>query len=347
MSSQDERGDSRGELYKRNLDFTLKELQKQVREHEEELEKVRLQTGKAKRRIAPLIANSQCQLRAETSPCPETIQFPAAAATVMKQAFEDLAQSEPFLPFPDSVLPALLALRKTHQTILESRAYLESQQTTLADAKRQLDKSRAELDDQEALSAALKERIESLKKEQESEMEVTPEDVARERLNKLREERKHYDKETARLFKAYKKFVEDRLAPLLAAEELGGPVVSDMMDVDESDLAGGFDARGRPKKAKQNEDKRQRRLDDLWGGGEQANREDLDETLAAGAEMKKLTEDLLNQLIDAKGNTAASYVTIEKESAAARFLVRAKAAQFHPKDATRLRLIDFGREIDD
>jgi hypothetical protein len=28
-------------------------------------------------------------------------------------------------------------------------------------------------------------------------------------------------------------------------------------------------------------------------------------------------------------------------------LVRAKVAQFHPKDARRLRLIDFGRELDD
>jgi len=266
----------------------------------------------------------------------------------MKQAFDDVARSEPYLPFPDSVLPALLALRKTHQTILESRAYLESQQTTLTDAKRQLAQSRADLEDQEALSQALKERIESLKKGEENATEVSSEEIARKRIDELHDQKKHYDRETARLFRAFKNFVEERLAPLLAAEELGGPVVGDMMDVDEVDLAGGFDARGRPKKAKQDEDKRQRRLDELWGGGEQSGSgREWDEKVAAATEMKKLTQDLLNNLIEAKGDTAASYVAIEKESSAARFLVRAKVAQFHPRDATRLRLVDFGREIDD
>lgn len=294
------------------------------------------------------------QLRAETKPRPEIIGSPPATMGTMKQAFDELAQSDPFLPFPDSVLPALLALRKTHQTIIESRAYLASQQTTLADAQRELDKSRADLEDQEALEAALEKRLETLRSEDAHGTTAAPEDVAKQRLEELRKEKQYYSKETMRLFKAYKTFVEDKLAPLLAAEELGGPVVGDMMDVDEMDLAGGFDARGRPKKVKQpaqNEDKRQRRLDELWGtGGEQqrqAGSGEWDEKVAAGMEMKRLTEDLLNQLVDAKGNAAAAYVTLEKESSAARFLVRAKVAQFHPKDATRLRLIDFGKEIDD
>ncbi|KEZ44213.1 Uncharacterized protein SAPIO_CDS3147 [Scedosporium apiospermum] len=326
MSAREQRGDVRSELYKRNLDYSLKELQKQIQEHEEQLE----------------------MLRTNAISRPEITQSPTATLTVMKQAFDDVARSEPYLPFPDSVLPALLALRKTHQTILESRAYLESQQTTLTDAKRQLAQSRADLEDQEALSQALKERIESLKKGEENATEVSPEEIARKRIDELRDQKKHYDRETARLFRAFKNFVEERLAPLLAAEELGGPVVGDMMDVDEVDLAGGFDARGRPKKAKQDEDKRQRRLDELWGGGEQSGSvREWDEKVAAATEMKKLTQDLLNNLIEAKGDTAASYVAIEKESSAARFLVRAKVAQFHPRDATRLRLVDFGREIDD
>lgn len=41
------------------------------------------------------------------------------------------------------------------------------------------------------------------------------------------------------------------------------------------------------------------------------------------------------------------YYPLERESAASRFLVRAKVAQFHPKDAKKLRLIDFGKELDD
>ncbi|CAI4216753.1 unnamed protein product [Parascedosporium putredinis] len=277
MSAQESRDDGRGKLYKRNLDFTLKELQNQVREHEEQLEK----------------------LRAETKPRPEIIGSPAATMGTMKQAFDELAQSDPFLPFPDS---------------------------------RELDKSRADLEDQEALEAALEKRLETLRSEDVHGTTVAPEDIARQRLEELRKEKQYYSKETTRLFKAYKTFVEDKLAPLLAAEELGGPVAQKV-------------------KPAQNEDKRQRRLDELWGtGGEQqrqAGSGEWDEKVAAGMEMKRLTEDLLNQLVDAKGNAAASYVILEKESSAARFLVRAKVAQFHPKDATRLRLIDFGKEIDD
>lgn len=266
----------------------------------------------------------------------------------MKTAFDDVRNSEPFFPFPDSVLPALLALRKTHQTVLESREYLDAQKSSLAEAASRLDASRADLADQKALSTALRSRIEELRGQGEDDG-LSAEDVARQRIREVREKRKHYDKETSRLLKAFKAFVDKRLAPLLAAEELGGPVVGDMMDVDEDDLAGGFDGRGRPKKAKggaRDDDKRQRRLEELWGGDEAGGRE-WDEKVAAGTEMKRLTEDLLNKLLEAGGNTAASYVKVDKESSSARFLVRSKVAQFHPRDATLLRLVDFGKEIDD
>ncbi|SPO00959.1 uncharacterized protein DNG_03707 [Cephalotrichum gorgonifer] len=329
MSAHDQRGSSgRNELHQRNLEYTIKELQRQIREHEDQLE----------------------ELRSSASPRPEIAQSPSATLAVMKAAFDEVTNSDPFFPFPDSVLPALLALRKTHRTILESREYLDSQKSSLSEANRRLEAGRADLADQKALSTALRVRIEELKTEREVEGGVSAEDVARERMRKVREQKRHYDKETSRLLKTFKKFVDERLAPLLAAEELGGPVVGDMMDVDEEDLAGGFDARGRSKKGKggaPDEDKRQRRLEELWGGGEAEGGGGWDEKVAAGAEMRRLTEDLLNKLLGSDGNTAASYVKVDKESASARFLVRSKVAQFHPRDATLLRLVDFGREIDD
>jgi hypothetical protein len=55
----------------------------------------------------------------------------------------------------------------------------------------------------------------------------------------------------------------------------------------------------------------------------------------------------LNNLVEADGKGPGVYVDLPRESAAARFLVRSKCAQFHPKDARKLRLIDFGGEIDD
>jgi hypothetical protein len=58
-----------------------------------------------------------------------------------------------------------------------------------------------------------------------------------------------------------------------------------------------------------------------------------------------LIEDLFATLVGPGGGKA--YYDLEKESAASRFLVRAKIAQFHPKDAKKMRLIDFGRELDD
>jgi hypothetical protein len=63
--------------------------------------------------------------------------------------------------------------------------------------------------------------------------------------------------------------------------------------------------------------------------------------------MRELTEQLMNKLVEAGGDTSAAYVELPRETAAARFLVRSKVAMFHPKDARRLRLVDFGRDLED
>ncbi|KXH66443.1 hypothetical protein CSAL01_00891 [Colletotrichum salicis] len=164
--------------------------------------------------------------------------------------------------------------------------------------------------------------------------------------------KKRYDRETTKLLKALRNFIDGHLGGQLAAEDLGGPVVGDMMEIDSDQLGAGFNAQGRPVKVKSkvDEDKRQRRLEEVWGlpqedaGREQGN---ADEVAAAGREMRDLTEQLLNQHAEAAGDSTAAYVKLSKETAAARFLVRSKVAQFHPRDATRLKLIDFGRELDD
>ena len=141
---------------------------------------------------------------------------------------------------------------------------------------------------------------------------------------------------------------------MLAAEELGGPVVGDPLDVSDDILMKGFNQRGKARKSRGHMDglpeKRQRTIGQIWGRREQEESND-DEELntrngrqAAAKEMRMLTEDLLNIAVE-EGTLA--YVTMQRDAAAARFLVRAKVAQFHPKDAQRLRLIDFGQEIDE
>ena len=69
--------------------------------------------------------------------------------------------------------------------------------------------------------------------------------------------------------------------------------------------------------------------------------------MTPGLDLRELTEELVRSLMESGGDSSAAYVRVERDSAAARFLVRSRVAQFHPKDATRLRLIDFGGELDD
>jgi hypothetical protein len=277
----------------------------------------------------------------------------AGQAQVIKAGLDEVTDSEPFLPFPTSLLPALLALRKTHKTILESNAYLASQRASHDEVARQLEADQTQLKDQNLLKDALETRIQSLRDELEANADVSPEDGARERLEELKKKKSVYDRETSKLMKLLLGFINNTLAPMLAAEELGGPVVGELMDVDGDDLAGGFSSQGKLKKAKEGPDqdgKRQQRIDVIWGQATDnegnASARPQDEIAAAAAEMRQLTEELLNTHSSAKGDTGASYVQLPRESAVARFLVRSKVAQFHPKDATRLRLIDFGRELE-
>ncbi|KAL6357979.1 hypothetical protein LRP88_08158 [Fusarium phalaenopsidis] len=312
------------QAYTASLDQTLKELQQKVREHENDLER----------------------LRPGQDVLPQSV---AGQARVIQTALKEVTDSDPFLPSPGSLLPALLALRKTHQTIQESNAYLASQRASHEQLSRQLEADQARLKDQNLLGEALSARIQSLRDELDANTNVTQAEGARERLQELRSKKRSYDKETSKLMKVLLKFIDNQLAPMLAAEELGGPVVGDLMDIDNEDLAGGFNAQGKLKKAKEGagqDDKRQRRIDEIWGqaGDEAGGRQD--EVTGAAAEMRQLTEELLNTLAEANGDNSASYVRLPRESAAARFLVRSKVAQFHPRDATRLRLVDFGRDLE-
>ncbi|KAL7789463.1 hypothetical protein V8C37DRAFT_386610 [Trichoderma ceciliae] len=334
------RNNADAQAHATNIDHTLKELQRKVREYEAQLS----------------------ELRSAEHQVPGTA---VGQAQILKAAFDDINGSEPFLPFPGSILPALLALRKTHQTIQESKAFLASQTEATEREQRRLKDDEAALKDHQLLNEALKQRIEALRTEVNSGVNTRPEDEARKRIEELRRKKQQYNKETSRLMKALKRFINDHLAVMLAAEALGGPVVGDMMDVDAEDLSAGFNAQGKLKKPKGeiNKDKNQRRIDEIWGpvegegegegegqgqgpgGGKKSKQRDV--ASAAGAEMRQLTEELLNRLVEAKGSTSDAYVKLPYETAAARFLIRSKVAQFHPKDATKIRLVDFGRELDD
>lgn len=268
----------------------------------------------------------------------------------MAAAYRDLSSSVPLLPFPDSVVPALIALRTTQSTIQDSKKYLASQKTSIKEAENRLGAEKANLADQNALSKALETRIDALRDGMESRTAMSPDQIARGKITELKQQIKETDADTAKLLKALKKFINNPLAAMLAVEETGGPVAGDLMDIDSDSIEAGFDARGKPRKAKADasSDKWQRKIDDMFCRRHDQDEDSTpDQRATARDEMQRLIEELMNQLMAASGSSSDAYIDIPEESAAVRFLARVKVAEFHPRNSRRLRLVDFGREIED
>jgi hypothetical protein len=193
----------------------------------------------------------------------------------------------------------------------------------------------------------MKDRIERLRADDHDRSLKGPRQLAKDLIAMKREQGDAYDEEAKRLQEAFEDFLTSIMAPMLAAEEQGGPVVGDMPDVEEDTLAAGFTKKGKAKSTKKppKESMRQRKIDQIWGDKAHIDDEPLTESGAANVEMRELIEGLFTTLMGPGGGKA--YFELGRDSAASRFLVRAKIAHFHPRDANKLRLIDFGRELDD
>lgn len=320
-----------------------------ARAHEADMERTIQELNKRKRELEEAIQ----ELRS-SSTVPDTEPSPEDTLEIFTKAYEEVAESKPFLPAPGSVLPALLAIRNARNTINESNEYLESKAKSQDELARKLEAEKTALREQQALKTALENRIQSLRDGLENKQEKTPEQMAKERIAELKRQKEEWENRTAKLTKDLDWFIEEHLGPMLAAEELGGPVVGQLTDIDPEDLSAGFSAQGKLKKAKDQPDidKRQRRIDEIWGAQDQQGesnkrKREEDEASAAVADIRRLIEQLMNKLVESQGDNSASYLKISKETAAVRFLVRSKVASFHPKDAQKLRLVDFGRDIDD
>ena len=270
----------------------------------------------------------------------------------MKTAFDELSSIAPTLPSLESPLPALLALRTTQQTIIDTKRSVLDLEQTLTETQSRLDQEKAELRDARLITGSLENRIEELQAAKQERSSKTPAQAGKDMIKDLHKKNAAYENERMRLIDQFNAFIDDRLAIMLAAEELGGPVTGDLLKLDDDMLIAGFSSQGRAKRIKPtvDEDKRQRRIDQIWGPRaveDEEERYERSEKDAAGAEIRALTEELLNASAEAGESGSAAYVLLQRESAAARFLVRAKVAQFHPQDARKLRLIDFGRELDE
>lgn len=252
------------------------------------------------------------------------------------------------MPPPDSPLPALIALRSTDTCIRDTQECLTRTQEDFKIIQERLTKEKDDLSEANLIGTGLETRITALQEQLADHTQKPASQAAKEMMAELRRKKNLYDSETEKLVKAFNTFIDDHLGALLAAEELGGPVVGELLDVDDAMLEAGFNNQGKARKPKEhpNDGKRQRTIEEIWGF-KPANGGQWNEREAAAAEMRELTEQLLNNLIDAGSEGGGSYVQLQRESAAARFLVRAKVAQFHPRDARKLRLIDFGRDLYD
>ncbi|TQV96789.1 hypothetical protein IF1G_04029 [Cordyceps javanica] len=328
---------SEDRVHANNLEYTLKELRREVREREQQLNRLR--------------ASQE-----------EAVLSPIAQVKVITAAFDDVTDAEPFVPMASSLLPSLLAMRKTHSVIAASNALIEEQASTQEAQNKQLEADRAALKDQNLIHEALTARILSLQEELNSNADITHGDAVNEKRAELKQKAKDYSRRKRQLMIDLLAFMQRELAPLLVAEEMGGPVVGDLMDVDANDLAAGFTAQGKLRRGGKGDtvhEKGQRRIDEIWGNtgdgagarrsgaGNNSRQRSLNDVEAATEEMRWLTEQLLNNMTEAAGNTEDAYVTIGRESAAVRFLIRSKVAQYHPKDISRIKLIDFGRELEE
>ncbi|KAF2629937.1 hypothetical protein BU25DRAFT_438352 [Macroventuria anomochaeta] len=313
---------------------TVRELQARVKEQQAVLETLQAQSNVDIESAAYASADPRQKLR---------------QLLAVKDAYKRLTPIAPFLPEEGSVLPALLAARTLNQNVQGTKVAISSTQSKIANTDAILRREEANLNDANLLTQAMENRIERLRVQQEDRSQKTPAQLARELITAKRAQKDGYDAATQALGEAMNDFINDYLAAMIAAEELGGPVVGEMLNVEDDTLAAGFTKQGRAKSTKKtvSDKTRQRRIDQIWGNKApiEEDEEPPTEAEAADAEMRQLIENLFATLIGPGGGKA--YYQLDRDSAATRFLVRAKIAQFHPKDAKKLRLIDFGRELDD
>lgn len=247
-----------------------------------------------------------------------------------------------------SHLPALLATRECQGIISETKDSVILTHTTLKTARGDLSAEQRDLSDASLFTTALEDRIGKLRGAVSQRAKRSAEEAAQVLLSEEKEQAQLLKRSHKKLTNALVRFVDSKLAPLIAAEELGGPVAGSTLDVSEDVLASGFNVRGRPNKSKKkmSQNARQKRIDQMFTSTGMQEDEGVPETEATQAALA--VKDLLGELLEtAIDQGSGRYVTIEKETAASRFLVRARVAVLDPRDAKRIRMVNFAKTLDD
>lgn len=264
---------------------------------------------------------------------------------VITAAYQSLTSSRPNLPNAESALPALLALRSAHASIKETKISLLSSKENFLETCARISQEESDLSHSSVLASCLEKRCEQLRAEQNIESQVVPTELAKDLVLKRQAQKRQYERNLKNLIRAFNKFVAERLAGMLAAEELSEPAVGEMIGINEDRLRSRSDQQVELKELRTAKKQRTKMPLDPVNQDNEAESDGMIRREAAGAAFRALSEDLLNAA--AGDDDSDSYIIIPRATVGVRFLVRSKVAQFHPQDATKLRLVEFCRELDE
>ncbi|KAF8247640.1 hypothetical protein K440DRAFT_297018 [Wilcoxina mikolae CBS 423.85] len=253
-----------------------------------------------------------------------------ASILANQQSFKDAG----YIPPASSPLNLLLAYRSVLHTITSNTASLPIVQQQLEDAARSLSAAKTLLAEQQTLHASLEVRLQ--------ELEDPPlTSRAKNATSELKARNEELLELTRNTMRSLHKFIGAHLVALLEIEELGGPVVG--LGNEEVDAKKVLARRGRGQMTLEEAFRATRRKGRERGGGdEDGDEEDEEDNGGMKDEITGLLEDLMHMSLEPE-----PYVTLDRESAVARFLVRAKVAEFHHRDARKIKLVDFGGGFDE
>ena len=219
---------------------------------------------------------------------------------IVTAAYDALYSGDVQLPPANSILPSLLALRNTVKSVDCIKDSIGKTTVSIKRGRNLLQEAKLSARCAQNLNGMLQARLEKLRLDAADVALKTDTVIVRDLVQEQSRQQNDYNVQQRSLVKTLNAFIDDRLAQVIAAEDVGS-FADDSRDREEYML--------REKKA-------------------------------AGADFRKLLEDLLNAAADS--NNRDPYVSVPQESASARFAIRAKLAATHPNDMSRLRLLDFG-----
>ncbi|KAF3921888.1 hypothetical protein ABW20_dc0100189 [Dactylellina cionopaga] len=266
-----------------------------------------------------------------------------AKVNALKHGSERHFEELPWLPEEESGINTLLAVRSVLKVIEESRKEVTETERRVEDMKNVVRREQAWVGTAQEMEKELQRKIIELEKADRLNEGETQRD--KRKLAEYEKSRKEMANMSARLAKELGKFVKDRLGVMIAVEEAGGPVVGSELDMDalREYLNVEAGSTGRKNKATKIRERGQKRLDEIWGGSGNEEGGSISPEKKAGEELLALIEAMLNKLLE---DDPHAYTKLTRDSAASRFLVRSFVATLHPKDAMRIRLLDFASKIE-